>query len=83
MNLEQTINFIKDMIEKSDDAAAARSYQKILDWLNELLRFRLFLSEYENEYVLTNKKWHKNEEVLAFLRDEIADWSLKFDDDNM
>lgn len=81
MNLEQTINFIKDMIEKSDDVAAARSYQKILDWLNELLRFRLFLSEYENEYVLTNKKWHKNEEVLAFLRDEIADWRLKFDDE--
>lgn len=81
MNLEQTIKFIKDMIEKADDAAAARSYQKILDWLNELLRFRLFLSEYENEYVLTNKKWHKNEEVLAFLRDLIADWRLKFDDD--
>lgn len=81
MNLGQTINFIKGMIKESDDAAAARSYQKILDWLNELLRFRLFLSEYENEYVLTNKKWHKNEEVLAFLRDEIADWRLKFDDE--
>lgn len=81
MNLGQTINFIKGMIKESDDAAAARSYQKILDWLNELLRFRLFLSEYENEYVLTNKKWHKNEEVLAFLRDEIADWRLKLDDE--
>lgn len=78
MNLEQTILWLQKKIEKLKKENAPegqiKTYLKILLWLDELMRYRLFMSEFTREIELTEQK--SKEELLKLIADEARDWRL-------
>lgn len=81
MNLEQTIEWLDKRVKELEVQEAPKgqieSDKKILSWHKELLRFRLFLSEYINEIALSEKDTFTKVEMLKLLESEIDDWRLK------
>ena len=79
MNLDQSVTWLKDEIEKLKKArvpniSQIRTYQKYHSWLSELNRYRLMWSEIRREIELTEPK--TKEELLKFLDEEFEDWQL-------
>lgn len=79
MNLDQSVMWLKDEIEKLKKArvpniSQIRTYQKYHSWLSELNRYRLMWSEIRREIELTEPK--SKEELLKFLDEEFEDWQL-------
>lgn len=81
MNLEQTIEWqekrIRDLEKAGAVKAQIKSDEKFLSWHKELLRYRLFLSEYINEIALSEKDIFTKIELLELLESEIDDWRLR------
>lgn len=81
MNLEQTIEWLDKRVKELEAQEAPKgqieSDKKFLSWHKELLRFRLFLSEYINEIALSEKDTFTKVEMLKLLESEIDDWRLK------
>lgn len=84
MTLEQTIIWLTNQIEKLKEENAPENqietYLKFSLWLDELMRYRLFLSEFTREIELTEQK--SKEELLKLIADEAKDWRLKDIDGN-
>ena len=78
MTLEQSIIWLTNQIEKLKKENASegqiKTYLKFQLWLDELLRYRLFLSEFTREIELTEQK--SKEELLELIADEARDWRL-------
>ena len=78
MNLEQSIIWLTNQVEKlkkeNAPEALIEAYLKFELWLSELLRYRLFLSEFTREIELTEQK--SKEELLKLIADEARDWRL-------
>ncbi len=78
MNLEQTIMWLENQIEKLKKENAPegqiKTYLKFLLWLDELMRYRLFMSEFTREIELTEQK--SKEELLKLIAEEARDWRL-------
>lgn len=78
MNLEQTIIWLSNHIEKLKKENAPelqiKTYLKFLSWFDELMRYRLFMSEFTREIELTEQK--SKEELLKLIADEARDWRL-------
>lgn len=78
MNLEQSIIWLTNQVEKlkkeNAPEAQIKTYLKFQLWLDELLRYRLFLSEFTREIELTEQK--SKEELLKLIADEARDWRL-------
>lgn len=78
ITLEQTITWLTNIIEKLKKENAPdlqiKTYLKVLSWLDELLRYRLFLSEFTREIELTEQK--SKEELLKLIADEAREWRL-------
>jgi hypothetical protein len=78
MNLQESISWMKDRakaLEKEERPLGEQIVNaKIACWLDELQRYRLFLSEYQREIELTPEK--NKAEQIKFLKDEIKDWRL-------
>lgn len=78
MTLEQSIIWLTNQIEKLKKENAPelqiKTYLKFQLWLDELLRYRLFLSEFTREIELTEQK--SKEELLELIADEARDWRL-------
>lgn len=78
MNLEESIIWMRN--RQKDLEAEDRPIQeqitnaKFTCWLDELQRYRLFLSEYQRELELTPEK-NKSEQI-KLLEEEIKDWRL-------
>lgn len=56
---------------------------RLLEDREQLIRYQLFLSEYENEYKLSAKESFTRFEIIKFLEEEKADWQLKEYNDNI
>lgn len=84
MNLEQSIIWLTNQVEKLKKESAPEgqiiTYLKFQLWLDELLRYRLFLSEFIREIELTEQK--TKEELLELIADEARDWGLNDIDGN-
>lgn len=81
MNLEQSIIFIHKQVEtlkeqKEVNETQVNFYQKFECWLSELLRYRLFLSEFTNEIELSKECNFSQEWLLDFIHEEVEDWRL-------
>ena len=78
MNLQESISWMKDRakaLEKEERPLGKQiANAKIACWLDELQRYRLFLSEYQREIELTPEK--NKAEQIKLLKDEIKDWRL-------
>lgn len=79
MNLDQSITWLKNETEKIKkqkvpNIAQFKTYQKYLNWLMELFRYRMMFSEIRREIELTEPK--SKEELLKFLDEEFKDWQL-------
>lgn len=78
MNLEESISWMKDRakaLEKEERPLGEQIVNaKFVCWLDELQRYRLFLSEYQREIELTPEK--NKAEQIKLLKDEIKDWRL-------
>ena len=78
MTLEQTIIWLTNEIEKLKKENAPEkqieTYLKFSLWLDELMRYRLFMSEFTREIELTEQK--SKEELLKLIADEVKDWRL-------
>lgn len=78
MNLEESISWMKDRakaLEKGERPLGEQIVNaKFACWLDELQRYRLFLSEYQREIELTPEK--NKAEQIKLLKDEIKDWRL-------
>lgn len=78
MNLEQSIIWLTNQVEKlkkeNAPEAQIKTYLKFQLWLDELMRYRLFLSEFTREIELTEQK--SKEELLKLIADEARDWRL-------
>lgn len=78
MNLEESIRWMKDRaktLEKEERPLEERiANAKFACWLDELQRYRLFLSEYQREIELTPQK--NKAEQIKLLKEEIKDWRL-------
>lgn len=78
MNLEQSIIWLTNQVEKLKKENAPeeqiKTYLKFQLWLDELMRYRLFLSEFTREIELTEQK--SKEELLKLIADEARDWRL-------
>lgn len=78
MNLEESIIWLSNQIEKLKKENAPegqiKTYLKYLLWLDELMRYRLFMSEFIREIELTEPK--SKQELLKLIADEARDWSL-------
>ena len=78
MTLEESIIWLADQIEKLKKENAPElqieTYLKFHAWLDELLRYRLFLSEFTREIELTEQK--SKEELLELIADEAREWRL-------
>lgn len=80
MNLEDTIEWMERRIENEKASGAPKgqikSDEKIVLWLKELLRYRLFYSEYHREIHLSKKNRFTKQEILDLLDGECEDWRL-------
>lgn len=78
MNLEESIRWMKDRtkaLEKEERPLEEQIVNaKFACWLDELQRYRLFLSEYQREIELTPEK--NKAEQIKLLKEEIKDWRL-------
>lgn len=78
MNLEESIRWMKDRtkaLQKEERPLGEQIVNaKFACWLDELQRYRLFLSEYQREIELTPQK--NKAEQIKLLKDEIKDWRL-------
>lgn len=78
MNLEESIKWMKDRTETLKKEERPLEEQivnaKFACWLDELQRYRLFLSEYQREIELTPQK--SKAEQIKLLNEEIKDWRL-------
>lgn len=78
MNLEESVRWFKDrasMLEKEDHPLGEQiTNAKFACWLDELQRYRLFLSEYQREIELTPQK--NKAEQIKLLKEEIEEWRL-------
>lgn len=78
MTLEQTVIWLAEQIEKLKEENAPEkqieTYLKFSLWLDELMRYRLFMSEFTREIELTEQK--SKEELLKLIADEAKDWRL-------
>ncbi len=78
MNLEQSIIWLTNQVEKlkkeNAPEAQIKTYLKFQLWLDELMRYRLFLSEFTREIELTEQK--SKQELLTLIADEARDWRL-------
>lgn len=78
MNLEEVIVLLKvrakELEEKEAPILEQNTNAKVAGWLDELLRYRLFLSEYQRELEMTPEK--NKAEQIKLLKDEIKDWQL-------
>lgn len=79
MNLEECLEHFRKRTSELKQNKAPEG--KILmthimaEWLDELLRYRLFLSEYKREIAMTPEK--NKAEQIKLLKDEIEDWRLE------
>lgn len=78
MNLEESIKWLKDRtkaLEKEERPLEEQNVNaKFACWLDELQRYRLFLSEYQREIELTPQK--NKAEQIKLLKEEIEEWKL-------
>lgn len=78
MNLEEIIRWMKDRTNTLEKEGRPLGEQivnaKFACWLDELQRYRLFLSEYQREIELTPQK--SKAEQIKLLKEEIKDWRL-------
>ena len=78
MNLEESASWMKDRAKALEKEGRPLGEQiinaKLACWLDELQRYRLFLSEYQREIELTPEK--NKAEQIKLLKDEIKDWRL-------
>lgn len=78
MNLEESIIWMKNRqkdLEAEDRPIGEQiTNAKFACWLDELQRYRLFLSEYQREIEMTPQK--NKAEQIKLLKDEIKDWRL-------
>lgn len=78
MNLEESVVWFKirtkELEEEEAPIEAQKTNAKFACWLDELLRYRLFLSEYQRELKMTPEK--NKAEQIKLLKDEIEDWRL-------
>lgn len=78
MTLEQTIIWLTNQIaklkEENSPEEQIEAYLTFQLWLDELMRYRLFLSEFTREIELTKQKSKK--ELLKLIADEARDWRL-------
>ena len=78
MNLEESIIWLTKQVEKLEKENATeaqiKTYLKFQLWLDELMRYRLFLSEFTREIELTEQK--TKEELLELIAEEAIDWIL-------
>ncbi|MBQ1781908.1 MAG: hypothetical protein II003_03565 [Methanobrevibacter sp.] len=79
MNLEESVRWMKDraaiLKEEERPLLEQITNAKFACWLDELQRYRLFLSEYQREIELTPEK--NKAEQIKLLKDEIKDWRLE------
>lgn len=82
MNLEETIKWTESYCEKHKQEgipeAAIKADAKMLSWLKELYRYRLFYSEVLNEFELSSDPVIAKERIVKFLEDEHMEWDLKY-----
>lgn len=64
----------KELEEEEAPIKVQKTNAKFASWLDELLRYRLFLSEYQRELEMTPEK--NKAEQIKLLKDEIEDWRL-------
>lgn len=80
MNLENTIEWMERRIKNLEESGASKrqikSDEKMCSWLKELLRYRLFYSEYHREIHLSKKNTFTKKEILDLLDSECDDWRL-------
>lgn len=78
MNLEESLVWFKIRTKELEEEEASIEVQttnaKFASWLDELHRYRLFLSEYQRELEMTPEK--NKAEQIKLLKDEIKDWKL-------
>lgn len=78
MNLEESVVWFKIRTKELEEEGASIEVQtanaKFACWLDELRRYRLFLSEYQRELEMTPEK--NKAEQIKLLKDEIKDWQL-------
>ena len=78
MNLEESVRWMKDraaiLKEEERPLLEQITNAKFACWLDELQRYRYFLSEYQREIELTPQK--NKAEQIKLLKDEIKDWKL-------
>lgn len=79
MNLEECLEYYKKRTNelKQNGAPEGKIVMSYIlsEWLDELLRYRLFLSEYKREIAMTPEK--NKAEQIKLLKDEIEDWRLE------
>ena len=82
MDLETTIKWTQKRVDElSDDKATdpneMRANTKMLSWLEELLRYRLFYSEVINEIDQSDNAIFTKERLVKFLEEEYKEWQLE------
>lgn len=80
MNLEQTIKWFREQIDKLTKEHAnllqIKTYSKFYCYLDELERYRLCRSEFRREIELSGKKVMTKEYILNLIDEEVKDWKL-------
>lgn len=81
MTLERSIDWLDEEIkklkaQKKPDEKQLKVYQDFHDWLDELMRFRLFFSEFSGEIEYTKNRLISKEWLLDFIEKELKDWRL-------
>ena len=82
MTLIQMTQFTREEIkrlkqEQNPDAKRIETNEQLLSWLDELFRFRLFLSEFTREIQYLDESQLDKEWLLNFIDGEVEDWRLK------